>query len=258
MKKIQLFFLCTALGWPVFAQQNTDSLTLTVGGETYKQLEKHFRDKQQKEKQESDWACFGCYAAANDTVKAPVEAVFLGNSITWGWYRDHPEFFNDNGFVGRGVSGQTTGQMLVRFQADVVALKPKVVVILAGTNDIALNNGKISLENILLNFKSMCELAKINRIRPIICSVLPAYQYKWRPELRPVEDIKKLNEMLKTYAEKNSIPYIDYYAAMVDEQGGLPQNLSYDGVHPSKEGYTVMEKLAIQTLRKYVKIKKFM
>lgn len=213
---------------------------------------------------QDDWAQHERYAAHNDTVMARnrmpeygynklaksrrVEAVLMGNSITDNWAKFHPEFFAENNFVGRGISGQVTSQMLCRFQSDVIALRPKMVIIMAGTNDIARNNGYISHEHILQNLQSMCELAKHHHIRPILCSVLPAAGFRWRPELTPAEDIKRLNQMIKAYAKANKIKYIDYYSALVDERGGLPKKYAADGVHPNMDGYAIMEQILLDNL----------
>lgn len=213
---------------------------------------------------QDDWAQHERYAAHNDTVMARnrmpeygynklaksrrVEAVLMGNSITDNWAKFHPEFFAENNFVGRGISGQVTSQMLCRFQSDVIALRPKMVIIMAGTNDIAQNNGYISHEHILQNIQSMCELAKQNRIRPVLCSCLPAAAFKWRPEMKPAEDIKRLNEMIQEYAKANKIKYIDYHSALVDEHGGLPEKYAADGVHPNMDGYAIMEQILLNNL----------
>lgn len=195
-----------------------------------------------------DWAKFGRYESANADVNAKPVAVFMGDSITDGWASADPGFFTDNNFVGRGISGQTTSHMLVRFRRDVVDLAPKYVLILAGTNDIAKNNGEISLENILGNIISMCEIAKANKIKPIICSVLPADRYGWRPGMKPAKDIAKLNEMLKAYADSEKIRYIDYYSVLTDENGGLPEKHASDGVHPNLSCYKIMEQIVLETL----------
>lgn len=197
---------------------------------------------------QSDWAQHDRYAANNDSITARPKAVFMGNSITDNWAKFHPEFFAENNFVGRGISGQVTSQMLCRFQSDVIALRPNMVIIMAGTNDIAQNNGYISHEHILQNIQSMCELAKQNRIRPVLCSCLPAAAFKWRPEMKPAEDIKRLNEMIKAYAKANKIKYIDYHSALVDEHGGLPKKYAADGVHPNMDGYAIMEQILIDNL----------
>lgn len=203
----------------------------------------------------TDWANFGKYAAANKTIKSGT-VVFMGNSITEGWAAQHPDFFKNNHYTGRGISGQTSSQMLVRFRQDVVDLKPIAVVILAGTNDIAQNTGYISLENILGNIISMVELAKANHIKPILCSVLPAYQFGWRKELQPADDIIKLNNMIKAYAQKNYLPYIDYHAALKDDRNGLPEKYAKDGVHPTDAAYRIMEQMVKPVIHKTVAIRK--
>lgn len=197
---------------------------------------------------QSDWAQHDRYAANNDSITARPKAVLMGNSITDAWAKKRPEFFASNNFVGRGISGQVTSQMLCRFQADVIALRPKIVIIMAGTNDIARNNGYIAHEHILQNLQSMCELAKYHHIRPILCSVLPAAGFRWRPELTPAEDIKRLNQMIKAYAKANKIKYIDYYSALVDERGGLPEEYAADGVHPNNDCYQIMEQILLKKL----------
>ena len=198
----------------------------------------------------TDWAKFYRYEEANKSVTAKPKAVLMGDSITDGWPRANGAFFTDNNFVGRGISGQTTSQMLVRFRRDVIDHHPKYVAILAGTNDIALNNGYISLENILGNIISMCEIAKANKIKPVICSVIPAKAYRWRPEVTDAaQQIMKLNDMLKEYAKANKIMYVDYHSAMADAEGGLPIELAKDGVHPTPEGYKIMEEILVKALK---------
>lgn len=201
--------------------------------------------------QQQDWANFSRYEAANKTVKTPSKVVFMGNSITEGWWNNDSLFFKTNGYIGRGISGQTTSQMLVRFRADVIDLKPKAVVILAGTNDIAQNTGYISLENVMGNIISMVELAKANRIDVILCSVLPAQDFSWRKGLEPADKIVELNKMIKAYADRNKLPYVDYHSALKDERNGLPEKYSNDGVHPTLEGYKIMEKVISPALKKY-------
>lgn len=204
----------------------------------------------QQTKRITDWAHTEAYAPRNDTVTIRPKAVFMGDSITDNWgNRTHPEFFTEHNFLGRGISGQTTVEMLVRFRPDVIDLHPKYVVILAGTNDIAQNIGPISKEMILKNIQSMCELAKANKIKPILCSILPAYQFGWRKSLTPAEDIIEMNEMIKAYAKSAKIPYVDYHSAMKDERNGLPEKYSYDGVHPSMGGYEVMESIILNYIR---------
>jgi len=203
--------------------------------------------------QAKDWAQFGRYAEANKTVKVPSKVVFMGNSITDGWWPNDSTFFINNQYVDRGISGQTTSEMLVRFRADVINLKPKAVVILAGTNDIAQNNGYISLENAFGNIVSMVELAKANNIKPILCSVMPAYEFGWRKGLEPAGKIIKLNSMIKAYADKNKIIYVDYHSALADERGGLPEKYSKDGVHPTLEAYKIMETIVQKAITKVIK-----
>jgi lysophospholipase L1-like esterase len=168
----------------------------------------------------------------------------MGNSITDSWARFFAQMFPGKPYIGRGISGQTTPQMVVRFRQDVVALKPAVVVILAGTNDIAGNTGPSTLEMIEDNLMSMTELAKANGIRVVLSSVLPVYDYPWRPGLEPARKIVALNAWMKTYAERVDAVYLDYHSAMVDERLGLRSDLTRDGVHPTEAGYRVMAPLA--------------
>ena len=199
-----------------------------------------------------DYANYTKYEKENTIVKsqnaAPI-AVFMGDSITEGWFNNDPKFFTDNNFVGRGISGQTTSQMLLRFREDVINLKPKKVVILAGTNDIAQNNGPISLDKIFGNIISMAELAKANKIKVVICSVLPAYDYPWRKGLEPANKVIALNELLKDYTIKNHISYVDYHTPLKDKDNGLPIELAPDGIHPNKIGYEKMEKILMNVLK---------
>jgi lysophospholipase L1-like esterase len=195
-----------------------------------------------------DWAKFGRYEQANAEVTTKPKAVFMGDSITDGWAKLDQDFFKENNFIGRGISGQTTSHMLVRFRRDVVDHSPKYVVILAGTNDIAKNNGDISLENILGNIISMCDIAKANKITPVICSVLPADHYRWRPGIEPAQDIIRLNQMLKEYADSHRIRYVDYHSVLADENGALPAVHAEDGVHPNLNCYKIMEKIVLESL----------
>lgn len=201
--------------------------------------------------QQNDWAQFGRYAEANKSVKAPTRVVFMGNSITDGWWNTDSLFFKNNRYIGRGIGGQTTAQMLVRFRADVIDLQPKAVVILAGTNDIARNNGYIAPENILGNIISMAELAKANNIDVVLCSILPAYEYGWRKGLEPAGKIIALNKMIKEYADRHNLTYVDYHSALKDARNGLPEKYSKDGVHPTMDGYKIMERLISEALKKY-------
>ena len=214
-----------------------------------------------KKKEPKDWAKFGYYAKANSEIAGRVgkiDAVFMGNSITRGWVRHDAEFFDKNNFVGRGISGQTTSEMLVRFRQDVLNLKPRCVVIMAGINDIALNNGVITHENILNNIKSMCELAKLHDIKVILCSVTPAVRFRWRPNVTfsPADEIIRLNVMIKEYADANKIPYVDYHSALVDERKGLNQQYHKDEVHPFAICYAeVMEPMILKVINKVLHTK---
>jgi len=194
-----------------------------------------------------DWANLERFREENAELGPPAQGekriVFMGNSITEGWSQHSPSFFEVKPYINRGISGQTTPQMLLRFRADVINLEPEVVVILAGTNDIAGNTGPSSLEMIMDNLISMAELAKANDIKVILCSVLPAYDYPWRPGLNPDEKIPALNEMIKTCAGQNGLIYLDYFSSMVDDNNGMKDEYTYDGVHPNEAGYRVMEPL---------------
>lgn len=206
-----------------------------------------------------DWANLSRYREANTQLGAPQpdekRIVFMGNSITEGWERLHPEFFKDRPYINRGISGQTTPQMLIRFRPDVINLKPAVVLILAGTNDIAGNTGPTTLDVIAGNLFSMAELARAHGIKVILCSVLPAYDYPWNPGLEPAEKIVRLNRMIRKYALQNNIRYLDYFSAMTDEKHGMKKEYSSDGVHPNLEGYRVMELLAEEAISKALESK---
>ena len=204
-----------------------------------------------------DWANLNRYKIENEnldlTLSNENRIVFMGNSITEGWSQHHSDFFIGKPYINRGIGGQTTPQMLIRFRQDVVDLKAKVVVILAGTNDIAGNTGPMTLKMIYDNIISMTEIAHANGINVIISSVLPAFDYPWKPGLNPNKKIPKLNEMLKKYAEINNIVYLDYFTAMADEQNGLKKEYGSDGVHPNKTGYKVMEPLVEEAISKALK-----
>jgi len=198
----------------------------------------------------NQYANFEMYREANLKLGLPASketrVVFMGNSITEGWIYQSPEFFEKNGYIDRGISGQVTHQMLLRFKADVLDLKPRVVVILAGINDIAQNSGAVTIEAIAANIFSMAELADYHGIKVILCSVLPAIDFPWHPGLEPAPKVIALNKLLKNYAAEKQFHYVDYYPYMVDAQGGLkvPDYTSQDDrVHPNLNGYRVMEKL---------------
>ena len=205
-----------------------------------------------------DWPNLSKYIDENSKIlvssmKAQSRVVFMGNSITEGWLNKSPDFFNTNNYINRGISGQTTPQMLLRFRQDVVELKPSIVVILAGINDIAQNTGPYSIEATSGNIFSMCELAHQNGIQVIICSVLPTIDFPWRSGLEPAQKVINLNNILKSYASQNKITYVDYYSAMVNEQMGLTEELCSDGVHPNEAGYAIMEPILKKTIATLLK-----
>jgi lysophospholipase L1-like esterase len=208
----------------------------------------------------NDWPNLGKYKEENEKLamqkSTKPRVVFMGNSITEGWKNLDSAFFApETNHIDRGISGQTTPQMLLRFRPDVIDLKPAVVVILAGINDIAQNTGPMTLEQTFGNIVSMAELAKANKIRVVISSVLPAYDFPWHPGLQPADKVVQLNAMLKDYSNKNGIVYLDYFSAMADERKGLPKTLSYDGIHPTLAGYKLMESLAEKAIADALKRK---
>lgn len=194
-----------------------------------------------------DWANLERYRAANSklslTENNEDRIVFMGNSITEGWINIHPDFFKGKPYINRGIGGQTTPQMLIRFKQDVIDLKPAVVVILAGINDIAGNTGPSSIKMITDNIFSMAELAKANGIKVILCSVLPAADFPWRTGMDPGPKVIELNGHLQAYSQANNLTYVDYFSAMVDNANGLKHELGSDGVHPNVAGYLIMEPL---------------
>lgn len=206
------------------------------------------RHRAEDERLRTDWAGLQRYRRANAELPPPApgedRVVFLGNSITDAWGRAFATTFPGKPYVGRGIGGQTTSQMLVRFRQDVIALKPKVVVILAGTNDIAGNTGPSTLEMIQDNLMSMVEIAQANGLRVVLASVLPVYDYPWRRGLEPAPKIVALNAWMKDYAARVGAVYLDYHSAMADGRQGMRAELATDGVHPNEAGYRVMAPLA--------------
>jgi lysophospholipase L1-like esterase len=193
----------------------------------------------------TDWAWLDRYRAENAALPpaGAERVVFMGNSITEGWARHFPTLFRGREYIGRGISGQTTPQMLVRFRQDVVALKPKVVLILAGTNDIAGNTGPSSVAMIQDNLASMAEIARANGIRVILASVLPVDDYPWKRGLEPAPKIMALNVWMKQYAAEHDAVYLDLHSPMQNERHGMKSELAYDGVHPTEAGYRLMSAL---------------
>ncbi len=215
------------------------SAELTIAAERVAQMEQTL----------ADWPNLAKYREANTALSSAAapekRIVFMGDSITEGWATLDPQFFTVHpNYVDRGISGQTTPQMLVRFRQDVIALRPAVVLILAGSNDLAGNTGPTTVDAIEDNLQSMAELARANGIRVVLSSVLPVFDYAWRPGLQPVPKIAALNSWMKDYCAKEGCIYLDYFSAMADERKGLPPALSRDGVHPNKAGFAIMEPLA--------------
>ena len=207
-----------------------------------------------------DWAGLRRYQQANAELPAPARGewrvVFMGNSVTDSWAPLFPAMFPGKPYVGRGISGQTTPQMVIRFHQDVIALKPAVVVILAGTNDIAGNTGPSTLEMIEDNIEAMTELAQAHGIRVVLSSVLPVFDYPWKKGLEPAPKIVALNAWIRQYAASHDAVYVDYHSAMADERQGLPANFSADGVHPNEAGYRVMAGLVETAIAESLRLPK--
>ena len=220
MKKTVLFILLLIMTFPVFSQK--------------------------------DWFGLNRYKADNERIIQSGECpdvVFMGNSITENWTYYHPEFFRSHNFCGRGIGGQTSAQMLVRFTADVIDLHPKVVVIMAGTNDVAHNDYWVEPDKVVDNVVVMCNLARANGIVPVISSITPCASFLWNPEIEnAAQTIVDINQSLKAYADANGIVYVDYHSVLADEQNGFPKRLSDDGCHPNADTYFVMEKLVLQAI----------
>lgn len=199
---------------------------------------------------EIEFANLAKYAEKNKNVKPP-KALFYGNSITEGWVNTMPDFFSKNNYEGRGISGQTSAQLLLRFRQDVIDLKPKILIIKIGTNDIAENNGPYSEKFTLDNIESMVEIAKQNKIKVILASVLPASEYVWRKSITNVaEKIISLNKGILKLALKHKIPYLDYHSKLKNSIGGLDKDLAEDGVHPTLKCYEIMAKMAKEAIEK--------
>ncbi len=200
-----------------------------------------------------DWPDLKRYQVANDSLPTPdndeFRVVFMGNSITESWSVVQPDFFKDKPYINRGISGQTTPQMLLRFRQDVIQLQPGAVVILAGTNDIAGNTGPASLEMIQNNITSMAELAKANDIEVVLAALLPAKDYAWAEGKRPDEKIPLLNQWIEQYATEKGFIFLDFFTDFADEENGLPASYSTDGVHPNKTCYEMMGVLAEKAIK---------
>ena len=240
---IRIFLAAILLSTITCAQSSSDDAVLAVRNlEQYREgLIKLWMN---------DYASLGRYRDANAKLGPPASnedrVVFMGDSITDIWHLD--QFFPGKPYVNRGIGGQTTPQMLIRFRPDVIALAPRVVVILAGTNDISGNTGPMTLGEIEANLQTMCELARLHSIRVVLASVLPVNNYSERSKLffplRPPDQILELNRWIKDYATRNNYIHLDYFSAMVDDKGLLQRDLSEDGLHPNDKGYAVMAPLA--------------
>jgi lysophospholipase L1-like esterase len=241
MKQILAALLFAGLAWTQTAPP--------APADKYAELTKTLDQLARAQKTLNDWPNLARYHGDNANLAPPAagesRVVFMGDSITDGWGRPRGTFFPGKPYVNRGISGQTTPQMLIRFRPDVLALKPKAVVILAGTNDIAGNTGPMTLDAIEDNLMSMAELANANNIRVVIASVMPVCDYiRPQTERRPPERIIALNAWIKDYTAKNGFVYLDYYSAMLDDKQMLRKELTYDGLHPNEAGYEVMGPLA--------------
>jgi lysophospholipase L1-like esterase len=198
----------------------------------------------QRERAQSDWPNLCRYRQANATLRQRPRMVFIGDSITENWVKGDPALFNQD-IVGRGISGQTSPQILLRFFQDVVELRPQTVHIMAGTNDIAGNTGPTTEQNFKNNIMAMVELAHAHHIDVLLASIPPASGFPWKPALKPASTIVKLNQWLRSFAASSGSRYVDYYSLLADSQGAFLAQLSNDGVHPNRDGYAAMRKLAL-------------
>ena len=206
---------------------------------------------------QDDWFGFNRYKADNERIIKSgdyPEVVFMGNSITELWAAYHPTFFSGHNYCGRGIGGQTSTQMLVRFTADVINLRPKAVVIMAGTNDVAQNIYWVEPDKVVDNIVAMCLLARASGIVPIISSIPPCAAFRWSPDIKnAAQTIVDINKRLRAYAEVNGIVYVDYHAALADKQNGFMKQLSDDGCHPNPDTYYIMEGLVLKAISEAVK-----
>jgi lysophospholipase L1-like esterase len=205
--------------------------------------------KATEERAKSDWPNLCKYRGANAALTTPPRVVFIGDSITESWVRGDSQLFRD-GVIGRGISGQTSPQILLRFFQDVIELRPRVVHIMAGTNDVAGNTGPTNEQDFKNNIIAMIDLARSHHIQVALASILPANAFPWKPALKPAATIVELNSWLRSYALKSHVRYVDYYAVLADAEGGFKANLSNDGVHPNRDGYAAMRKPALLGIAK--------
>ena len=204
-----------------------------------------------------DWPNLSRYQDENRSVGLPEKGkqrvVFMGDSITEEWSNLYPDYFDTKGYINRGIGGQTTPQMLIRFKPDVIDLEPDIVVILAGTNDIAGNTGPSNVKMITDNIFSMAELARAHQIKVVLSSILPVFEYEWAKEIKDVPaTIDSVNDELKKYVNDHGLVYLDYFSSMVDERKGLNKDYTYDGVHPNQDGYILMSSLAQKVLSRLI------
>jgi lysophospholipase L1-like esterase len=245
--KVYILIIMLSIGLSVQAQDNVRRQPPTP------EQMAAFR-KAMEERLRNDWAYLARYKDDNAEIGAPApgeeRVIFYGNSITDFWINIMPEFFTGKPYIDRGISGQTTPQMLVRFRQDVINLKPKVVVILAGINDINGNTGPSTNEMIEDNIRSMVEIAKANNIQVVLSSVLPCDSIYVRPDLHPAERVLLLNVWLQKYASENQCIYLNYFPGLANEKNGLKEEYTDDGIHPNKAGYEVMAPLADEAVKK--------
>ncbi len=206
-----------------------------------------------EENKNLDWPNLSRYQDENRSVGLPEKGkqrvVFMGDSITEEWSNLYADYFDTEGYINRGIGGQTTPQMLIRFKPDVIDLEPDIVVILAGTNDIAGNTGPSNVKMITDNIFSMAELARAHQIKVVLSSILPVFEYEWAKEIKDVPaTIDSVNDELKKYVNDHGLVYLDYFSSMVDERKGLNKDYTYDGVHPNQDGYILMSSLAQKVL----------
>jgi lysophospholipase L1-like esterase len=199
--------------------------------------------KAEEDRARGDWPDLCRYRRANAALKRPPRVVFIGDSITESWVTGDPGLFSDE-VIGRGISGQTSPQILLRFFQDVIELRPQIVHIMAGTNDIAGNTGRTTEQDFKNNITAMVELARAHHIQVALASILPAAEFSWKPGLRPASTIVALNGWLRDFASRSHVRYIDYHSVLADAHGGFMAQLSNDGVHPNRDGYAAMRTLA--------------
>jgi lysophospholipase L1-like esterase len=237
---VAMALLCALNALPCLA--DTAPTTAIVSDPCVPDVQAYFKATEESAK--SDWPNLCKYRSADAALSTPTKVVFIGDSITESWVTDDPKLFTD-GVVGRGISGQTSPQILLRFFQDVIELRPRLVHIMAGTNDIAGNTGPTTKQDFKNNITAMVDLARAHHIQVALASILPASSFSWKAGLEPAATIKELNGWLRSYAQKSHVRYVDYYAVLNDGQGGFKAELTHDGVHPNRDGYAAMRKLAL-------------